>query len=237
METGQGSVAIPRWYEWRSGVFALLYALGFLGGWAAAAAAGRSYVPAFRQIGEHYGRTGGTIAVAGALLCVVVAVATRLWASSYLSEDRVWSKDAQVDALVIAGPFRYCRHPLYAANIALAVGLGSLAPLWGWIFIVVSHVVFVRILIAREERLFAADHEAEYAHYRQHVPALIPRFPPVALSGPARRPSWAQGLRTESLSLFIIAGAASFFIFPRFAGWILGAAYVIAVFVQRRIEK
>ncbi len=237
MQKTQATVAsLPRWYESRSGVFALIYATGLLCGWAVCAATGHGYVPAFRAIAQGYG-AGSTIAAAAALGCIALAVAIRLWGSSYLSEERVWSKDARIDSLVIAGPFRYCRHPLYAANIVLALGLGSLAPLWGWIFIVIAHLFFVCALIGREERLLAARYKAEYAEYRRRVPALVPRFLPVPQSGADVRPAWHQGLRSESFSLFIIAGVASFFVVPRYGWWIFAGAYVVGVIVQRRIER
>lgn len=235
MRTRRATPEPPRWYEWRSGVFALIYLIGLLGGWAIGRILGRGYLPAFRDIGEHFSH-GATICAAAAIVCTAAAVGIRLWASSYLSASRVWSTDVRADALVIAGPFRYCRHPLYAANILLAAGLGSLAPLYGWIFIIAATVVFVGALITREERILERTHEAHYARYRASVPALIPRLVPVAAVNTEVGASLMQGLRTESFSVFIVAGAVSFFIAPQYGWWIFAAAYIAGVIVQRRIE-
>lgn len=226
--------APPRWYEWRSGVFVLIYAVGFLGGWAADGLAGRGYVPAYRDLAER-GHASPSLAAAAALLCAALAVAIRLWGSSYLTEARVWSKDARVDSLVVDGPFCFCRHPLYAANILLSLALGSLAPLWGWIFIVAAHIVFSKVLIAREERSLTARYP-EYAKYRRQVGALVPRLVRPYKPQGGMHASLNRGLRTESFSIFIIAGASSFFI-SNYGWWILGAAYVVGVVVQRRIER
>ena len=55
------------------------------------------------------------------------------------------------DALVADGPFRYTRNPLYLASVPMAAGMGVLACLSGFIFLVVANWIFVYRLILREE--------------------------------------------------------------------------------------
>jgi protein-S-isoprenylcysteine O-methyltransferase Ste14 len=217
----------PAWYRYRSGMFALIYVTGFTGSWAALAIQGRPYEAAFHATGSP----------AIALSCVAIAVAIRLWGSSYLTADTVWSGAERADAMIVAGPFRFCRHPLYAANILLAIGLGALAPLYGMVAIVAAHLVFIRMLIGREERGLAARYPAQYARYRAVVPSLLPRLVPAPASLPPVRASIREGLRAEAFSMCIIAGIASFFFVPRYAPWVLAGAYAAGVLVQRHIEK
>ena len=227
----------PAWYRGRSAVFALIYAVGFLGGWAVSAALGRPYIPAFRELGEHWGSKGVTIAVTGALLCMAAAFAIRVWGSSYLSAFTVWNANARTDALLVAGPFRYCRHPLYAANLLLALGMGAAAPLYGWAFIVFANLFFVYALLVHEERALAQRHDEAYARYRNAVPALFPRLVPVPALQTKVRPSLAQGFRAECFSGFVILGMMGFFIVPSYGGWILAASYILGVIVQRNVER
>ncbi len=64
----------------------------------------------------------------------------------------MWSDDARTDSLVIAGPFRYLRNPLYVGNILMALSFSLFAPIGGWIDINVMNLVFVGALIRWEER-------------------------------------------------------------------------------------
>ena len=227
----------PAWYRNRSAVFALIYAVGFLGGWAVSAGLGRPYIPAFRELGEQWRGEGVTIAITGALLCMVAAFAIRVWGSSYLSAFTVWNANARTDALLIAGPFRYCRHPLYAANLLLALGMGAAAPLYGWVFIVAANILFVYVLLKHEELALARRYGEAYAAYRKGVPALFPRPVPVPAVHTKVRPSLAQGFRAECFSGFVILGLTGFFVVPSYGGWVLAASYVLGVIVQRNVER
>jgi hypothetical protein len=51
------------------------------------------------------------------------------------------------DALVADGSFRYTRNPLYLANLPMAVGIGVLASVSGFIFLVQANWIFVYRLI------------------------------------------------------------------------------------------
>jgi protein-S-isoprenylcysteine O-methyltransferase Ste14 len=231
------AVASPWWYRARSGLFALAYLIGFLGSWLFSLLQRTPYVPAYRQFGQAAGTDGIAIAAALALLCMGVAFAIRVWGSSYLSAGRVWNAQARTDALLVAGPFRYCRHPLYAANVLLALGAGAAAPLYGWILIVSAHVVLVFALLAHEERALIARYGEQYARYRTQCPALLPRVFAAPASTANVRASIRQGIRAESFSGFIILGMAALFIARPYAVWIFAGCYVAGVLVQNTLER
>jgi protein-S-isoprenylcysteine O-methyltransferase Ste14 len=231
------AVSSPWWYKGRSGLFALAYLIGFLGSWLFSILRRTPYVPAYRQLGQSAGAHGVAIAAALALLCMLVAFAVRVWGSSYLSAARVWNAQARTDALLVAGPFRYCRHPLYAANMLLGLGAGAAAPLYGWLFIVFAYGVLVFALLAHEERALIARYGEQYERYRRQCPALLPGIFPVAASTANARPSIRQGIRAESFSGFIILGMAALFIARPYAIWIFVGCYVVGVIVQNSLER
>ncbi len=227
----------PGWYRRRSAVFAAIYAIGFFGGWAVSYTVHGHYVTAFACLGSLWGNRGIASAATIALLCMLAAFALRVWGSSYLNAATVWDENAHTDALIIAGPFRYVRHPLYLGNIILSIGIGAAAPLLGWIFIVLADVAFVNALARYEEQGLTRSHPQAFANYRSEVPSLFPRLSPVSAAPPPVRPSAAQGLRAESFTGFILLGMIGLFGIPRF-GWVaLVACYAAGVIVQMRIER
>ncbi|HEY8314984.1 MAG TPA: isoprenylcysteine carboxylmethyltransferase family protein [Candidatus Baltobacteraceae bacterium] len=226
----------PTWYRRRSAVFAFIYAVGFLGGWGISFARHGRYVAAFANLGSHWGNRGIATAAAIASLCMLGAFALRVWGSSYLSAQTVWDEHAHTDALIVAGPFRYVRHPLYLGNIILGIGLGAGAPLFGWIFIVLADAAFVGALVRYEEAGLERRHRQAFDEYRAAVPSLLPRLAPVPAQQTVR-PSFAQGLRAESFTGFILLGMVGLFSVPSY-GWVVFlACYLAGVIVQLRIER
>ncbi len=227
----------PPWYRRRSAVFAAIFAIGFLGGWGASYALYGHYVAAFEDLGSRWGNSGIAVAAAIALLCMLTAFALRVWGSSYLNAATVWDENAHADTLIIAGPFRYVRHPLYLGNVILGIGIGAAAPLFGWIFIVLADVAFVNALARYEERNLEAAHWQSFQQYRAVVPSWLPRRFAAPASAQSVRPAVAQGLRAESFTGFIMLGMIGLFAIPHY-GWVaLIACYAAGVVVQMRIER
>jgi len=92
--------------------------------------------------------------------------ALHLWAKGCLQQNRV---------LTVCGPYRWCRHPFYLANLLVDLGLGVfsgrpelallVAPVW-----FAAYRRQIRSEEATLERLFGE----QWLHYRQRVPALLP---------------------------------------------------------------
>ena len=72
--------------------------------------------------------------------------------------------------LVVAGPFRFTRNPMYLGIVAMLVGvalaLGTTAP---WLAAVALALTLQRRFIRHEERALAASHGEPYERYRQSV--------------------------------------------------------------------
>ena len=230
-----GAVKPPSWYRFRSAVFASIFAAGFLGGWAASVAVNGRYLAAFADLGSHWGHRI-LAAAAIALAIAIAALALRVWGASYLSASTVWDEKPQDEVLVQSGPFAFVRHPLYLGNVVLALGLGAAAPLAGWIFIFAATLLFVHALIRYEDDRLSERHGTEYDSYRRNVPSLLPRVTPIH-APQNMQPSFAQGLRSEAFTGFLILGVVGIFVVPRYGALAFLVCYLLGVFVQRRIER
>jgi hypothetical protein len=104
-----------------------------------------------------------------------------------------WARAYPVDDLGLAaplhGPYGYLRYPRHMGTVVYSVGIGSLAPLSGFILLVVGQALVNLRLIRREERLRSAAN-LQPAQTPAHD---LPRQP---LQGVA--PTWRTAFRQES---------------------------------------
>ncbi len=72
--------------------------------------------------------------------------------------------------LVIRGPYRFTRNPMYVGLTVLTAGIGLAAhTLWPAIMALVGTVVTHRVVIAREERYLEQKFGAQYVEYATRV--------------------------------------------------------------------
>jgi protein-S-isoprenylcysteine O-methyltransferase Ste14 len=78
--------------------------------------------------------------------------------------------DRPASRLVVSGPYRFSRNPMYVGLTSLYVGLSVLSDSW-WplVFLPVVLAALWFLVIRREERYLAAAFGEEYAAYRQRV--------------------------------------------------------------------
>jgi protein-S-isoprenylcysteine O-methyltransferase Ste14 len=228
----------PWWYRFREFAFAALYFVGFVGG-DALTGGNDPGLPAFVVAGRYLGERGPELLLAFATLCVIACWAIRVWGASYLRAAVVWNPDALDHRLIVAGPFRYLRDPLYLGSLLLAVGFGLLASPLGFAFIVGANAILVGMLIREEATLMRARYGATYDAYRAAVPSLVPRLGPADVPGSETvRPSLAQGLRSEIFSAaFAIAMVLLAFGGPRMLPgfYAIGIAGLVANQILRRL--
>jgi protein-S-isoprenylcysteine O-methyltransferase Ste14 len=197
----------PWWYRLRGLVLGLIFVAAFFGGSALWSIGGRTYWPVTAWAGLPMGEQGPELLLAIATLLVIAGWAVRVWGSSYLSARVVWNPDARTDALLVDGPFRYVRNPLYLGNALFATGIGMLATPYGFAIIVIGHSVFLPMLMHYEARGLRARYGSVYDTFAREVPAFVPRLTPATVSGSVSGvPSLAQGLRAEILSACLVMG-------------------------------
>jgi protein-S-isoprenylcysteine O-methyltransferase len=97
-----------------------------------------------------------------------------VWARQCLGRN--WSQTVSAkegQALVTTGPYRYIRHPMYAAGLVMCLGSA---------FVVAGGFVFLLLLLTplflwragAEDRLLARLFPREFPDYRKRTKALIP---------------------------------------------------------------
>lgn len=80
----------------------------------------------------------------------------------------------RTDALVVNGPYRFVRHPLYAAVLCLSLGLVCLLQSAIYLAIFGVYVALIGCLIPREEAGLASAYGDAYVAYRHTVKAVVP---------------------------------------------------------------
>ncbi|MFB7723436.1 methyltransferase family protein [Nocardia sp. NPDC056100] len=88
--------------------------------------------------------------------------------------------------LVVGGPNRFVRNPMYLAVVSMVLGqallFGRVDLLWYAVIIAVGQALFVRFY---EEPTLLGQFGAEYERYRAAVPAWVPRRTPWTPQSPA----------------------------------------------------
>ncbi|MBD5606707.1 MAG: hypothetical protein IAI48_16685 [Candidatus Eremiobacteraeota bacterium] len=163
--------------------------------------------------------------------------------TAYLDRRVVFAADVQDDRLIVAGPFRYVRNPLYLGNLFLALGVAALAPPAGFAIIMLGNLMLVAAL-AREETIhMRRRYGAAFDAFRSAVPSFVPRLTPAqGLETASVVPAWRSALLGEAfcltiglaivpLALYGDAGQPAFwtifcatFVVFGTAGWLAGRA-------------
>jgi protein-S-isoprenylcysteine O-methyltransferase Ste14 len=114
-----------------------------------------------------------TMQIAGFII-LLAGVILRLISLAVLKNSFSVSISATSDSsLVVTGPYKYIRHPLYLATIIISVsGSVVFSSLFTWIFVLLTITgIVIRI---RKEEAFLNDRYREYADYQRRTWKLIP---------------------------------------------------------------
>jgi len=112
-----------------------------------------------------------------ALAIFLFAIAAVISWTASRALGRQWRFDAGLNAdheLVMAGPYRFVRHPIYASMFSVLLGTGFLMSPW-WLFIpaIILFVIGAEIRVRIEDKLLAAHFGDKHAEYRRRVFAYI----------------------------------------------------------------
>ncbi len=114
--------------------------------------------------------TGTGLALAG--------LALRCWAHIALGSQYAWYMRIQrAHQLVMSGPYRYVRHPMYGAAMLLTAGIALASANWliGALLVLPAVVTLVWRL-DREEAMLLEEFDNVYRTYQQHTGRLLPRW-------------------------------------------------------------
>jgi protein-S-isoprenylcysteine O-methyltransferase Ste14 len=219
----------PWWYQRRPTVTAFIYFVGFFAGYYLTSAFFHGTpLPSFVILAQAF-HANPKLVLWIATAVGIVGYLLRLWGSSYLTPAIVWSPQARQATLIIDGPFRYVRNPLYLGNVLLAVAIGILAPPIGWVIIVFGNVWFAALLGMHEAAGMRAEYGEAYERYRASVPGLFPRLRPVEREGDAK-PVLGAGLRAEAFSLGFVCGMIAFTL--SYVAWLFWLFFILGWLAQ-----
>jgi protein-S-isoprenylcysteine O-methyltransferase Ste14 len=207
MDAAKSLPASPWDFRMRALVFGIIYGVGFAGGFFLQYIWFGSSQPTYAYIGASGGPAGIHAAAFIPVLLALAAQAIRLWGTAYLSSGVVWSARTTSTGLLLAGPYRYVRNPLYLGNIIAAVAIGLIGPPMVTALVVVGNVAFVLRLISVEERYLTAAHGQPYRDYCRTVPRLFPRFTPAPIEVDPQPPQWADAFWGEVFFLAFVVTA------------------------------
>jgi len=109
------------------------------------------------------------------------------------------------EELATAGPYAYCRNPLYLGSILLAIGFAIAArDVWVAVGIVVLFTV-IYVPVIRSEEAFLRSCFERYDEYARRVPRLLPRT--VWMSGLAA--GFSRELYLQHNEYNVLIGAAA----------------------------
>jgi protein-S-isoprenylcysteine O-methyltransferase Ste14 len=78
------------------------------------------------------------------------------------------------DKIVMNGPYKLIRHPMYTAALSISLGLACLIQSWAFLCVFCIYLVLILLLVPMEEDGLQQAFGNQYLAYRQRVKAIIP---------------------------------------------------------------
>ncbi len=116
----------------------------------------------------------------GAWACLKMGWARLLFAGALFPPDAGAEENNVPQRLVLEGPYRYVRNPLYDTDFALILGTGLLARSWFLILLAALYAAQLALQLPLEERELRVRFGRQYRRYCELVPRFIPRRRPVS---------------------------------------------------------
>jgi protein-S-isoprenylcysteine O-methyltransferase Ste14 len=145
-----------------------------------------------------------------AALIAAIAAALRIWGTAYLGPGAVNNFQMKAGALMVCGPFRYVRNPLYLGSWCMFAAMAFLMPPSGALFVMIVLTVFLLRLILAEEAFLTAQLGDPYRAYFRAVPRLFPRLL-TTLPPTGQKPRWLRSVLSElnPIGVFLILAVFS----------------------------
>ncbi len=110
------------------------------------------------------------------LVLYVIGFLLMVWALITLGRNYQLggSTPRSADKLVVAGPYRLIRHPMYTAALVIALGLACLVQSLAFFAVFCIYLVLILALVPTEEDALRTAYGEQYGVYRQRTRKLIP---------------------------------------------------------------
>ena len=80
------------------------------------------------------------------------------------------------DEMVIVGPYRFVRHPMYTAALCISLGLACLIQSLAFLSVFCIYVVLIILLVPAEGEGLRRAYGEQYITYQQKVKRIVPLF-------------------------------------------------------------
>ena len=118
------------------------------------------------------------------IVCVLAALLAVLSDGLVIEAVRVlgkqWSFQARLiegHRLVVAGPYSYMRHPIYTGMLGMLLATGLAFSVWWALAMAIPiFAAGTAVRVRAEERLLHEAFGEDFDAYREHVPAVLPRW-------------------------------------------------------------
>jgi protein-S-isoprenylcysteine O-methyltransferase Ste14 len=126
----------------------------------------------------------GCVLLVGSVVAGTWAVAKMGWArllfAGALFPSGAGAEENNVpQRLVVEGPYRYVRNPLYDTDLCLILGTGLLTRRWALVLLAALYLAQLTLQLPLEERELRERFGVPYCRYFELVPRFIPRRRPV----------------------------------------------------------
>ncbi|MCK4287976.1 MAG: isoprenylcysteine carboxylmethyltransferase family protein [Bacteroidales bacterium] len=78
--------------------------------------------------------------------------------------------------IVISGPFKYIRHPIYTSIYILSIGLGLIFFTWLWFIVMIIFIPFWYLECREEEKEMIKLYGKKYIEYQKKTGMFFPRM-------------------------------------------------------------
>lgn len=115
----------------------------------------------------------------GTWACFKMGWARLLFAGALFPPGTDAEENRVPQRLVVEGPYRYVRNPLYDTDFLLILGTALLARSWGLVLLAALYLLQLALQLPLEERELRQRFGHRYRRYCQLVPRFVPRLKPV----------------------------------------------------------
>ena len=140
-------------------------------------------------------------------LLILAGECVRIFSVGYLGISSRKTSSAGGDTLVINGPYRFVRNPIYIGNMLIYLGFAVLSNIFFPAFPLITIVFFMfvyNLIVRYEESELRSLFNNQYELYLQEVPRFLPfRTANPSMNTPDAFNIW-RALRSEKTTLLII---------------------------------
>ena len=188
-------------FRWRYALHVLIYSAAFAISWIGPQGAHAQRVwLALPEAASNYlsqDLHSAILATTGLVIfCAFAGAFLRTWGAAYLGANLVVDSAQSAPTIIVDGPYRFLRNPLYLGTIFHTLAISVLMSWAGAAFAIVGVVGLQTVLISAEERFLLFRWKEPYRAYLCRTPRFLPR-----LSGPASthktKAQWPAALAGE----------------------------------------